>query len=59
MRLLLVVTIWLACCHGYLILQDGAYIRLNDANGVKTIAASTRNRLAFDLFTNILYNVGK
>jgi len=59
--LLLVVPLLasLLCCHGYLVLHDKAYQRLKDASGGFTIAASTRNRLAFDPSTNILYVLAK
>ncbi|KAK7089386.1 mesenchyme-specific cell surface glycoprotein-like isoform X2 [Littorina saxatilis] len=45
--------------QSYLVLQNKAYIQLNDVNGGKTINASTYNRIDFDHFTNILYVLAK
>jgi hypothetical protein len=39
--------------RGYIVLEEKAYIQLNDANGQKTLNASSYNRLAFDSATNI------
>ena len=44
--------------RGYVVLEDNSYIQLNDANGQKTINASTYNRVAFDYGSNVLYNTG-
>lgn len=45
--------------HGYVVLEEKAYVQLNDANGQKTINASTYNRVAFDHSSSILYNTGR
>ncbi|XP_076465432.1 uncharacterized protein LOC143297141, partial [Babylonia areolata] len=53
--LLLLATV----AKGYVVLEEKAYVQLNDAGGQKSINASTYNRLAFDYGSNILYTTAK
>lgn len=56
--LLLLAVVMVTSVRSYVILQERAYLQLNDKNGQKTVNASTYNRLAYDYDTDILYATG-
>lgn len=55
----ILVGMWLSLSTAFVVLKDKEHIQLNDANGTKSINASTYNRLAFDERHNILYVTAK
>lgn len=59
MKALLIALVIVAVAHGYVLLRNRAFVKLQDFNGGYSLNSSTYNRIAYDTATNLLFVTGE